>query len=164
MQIFQIKPEFKRDGSNKFRHLIIDTPTPAKFDDMAAAVQQSFRNRNDLAVRWADDTWKLPDSDFVPISYPILVFSEKAADSISPLISDQIIIAKEKAGAKFAAIKPANRENPVSGLPHVFLMRDRFKMFCVTQKFKDRWEHANFTGAAFELVGELPDGLFAQVP
>lgn len=159
MKIFRIDP-LSIDGDFHFRELF-----PADPKGWIDALKDAVANGRMIPLVWGVGSSSKPLSDLFVFPSSGLPLRQAAFEGLRSWFLD-CKIAPFFVGddGPFVFIQPNNYQERHDRLPHVFWMWSKWHGTLVTEQFKVAWESLGLTGAIFEVVGEITDQQFVEIP
>ncbi len=160
MNVFRIRPLSTATGDFVFADIVQKT-TENWYDESTRLLESGAP----FHMKWNHGFSKKRIGDLTPSTAPGYLFSDRAILTLGGMCLEakrfQVIV---QDGREITGLKPKNYEPEASGpIDHFFKMYPRQRYGLATEVFKQTWERLGFTGATFELVDELDDGLFLTV-
>lgn len=158
MKIYRIRPD--EIGNNFVSRLAV----PVKCDNWYSRSVEQITQNIPLEMAWNTGSDQRKIMDIIPAFSPGLIFNNRVIQSLNPYFQNagkfSINLNGEK---KLSGIDPKNFTPTDTEIDHLFMMYPRHSYPLVTETFKRAWEANDFTGATFDEVDEMDDGVFATV-
>lgn len=157
MKIYRINPAVNAKGNFIYK-MVAQHDSFNWFDESWEKINSGVPLN--MKWNWGCKTKKV--SDLIPATSPGILLSKRASSTFKNMLEYSmhysVTVNEEQTFNGFA---PINYRLGDAQVGHLLSAYPQHSYTMVSESFKRLWEKNNFTGAAFEEVGEISDAVFA---